>query len=84
MPATPPHTVPVGVSVTFGNATTVRMAPFELAAGGQAPLTTHRYRSPFMAKVVGLMVSVAVVTPEYGAPLARLLYVAPPFVLSCH
>ena len=30
------------------------------------------------------MVSVAVVTPEYGATLERLFQVPPPLMLSCH
>ena len=42
IPATPPQTGEAGEMVTFGNAFTVRIAPTELAAGGQVPLITQR------------------------------------------
>ena len=69
MPATPPQPV-AGVTVTTGNAFTLRIAGLEMLAvpggvnGGQVPDNTQRYWLLFIATVAGLMVSVAVVTPE--------------------
>ena len=55
-----------------------------LTAGAQVPLITQRYTVPLIATEVGLTVSVAVVTPEYGAPLARLVQGPAQLVALCH
>src|SRR5262245_51196418 len=45
---------------------------------------TARYRRPFNPEVAPVTVSVAVVTPEYGAPLERSLQLPPPLDDTCH
>ena len=87
---TPPHTGPGGVIVTTGNGLTVKVAQFDTLVGGmngeQIPVTMQRYPLPLNKPGTGLIVSVAVFAPLYGAELGTLVHVVPgqPVRLSCH
>ena len=73
------------VNVTVGLALTVnvRVALFT-APHGAVPLTTARYRYPFIDVVTPVNVNVVVVAPLYTPPLFISFQVMPPSVLNCH
>jgi hypothetical protein len=81
----PAHMVVLdGLVVMTAFALIVNTAAVELTAGVQVPDTVKRYLLLFNDTAAGLIESVPVVAPVYGAALVTLVQVAPPSVLTCH
>ena len=57
-----------GCAVIATGLITVNIAPVELAAGAQVPLTATLYRYVFIAAVAPVIVNVVVVAPAYTPP----------------
>ena len=67
----------LGWAVIAGAELIVKLAVLDVAFGVHPPVATARYKYPLNPAVAPVIVNVAVVAPEYGAPLLILEKPAP-------